>query len=73
MLNSLCKNQEGIDLFVKANGLELINKIIENEAELYEEFKPNNDKELFKTRETMDISGKKMKKIKKVKITYFIL
>ena len=58
MLNSLCKDQNGMDLFVKANGLELINKIIENEAELYEEFKPTNDKELFKTRETMDISGK---------------
>ena len=59
MLNSLCKDQEGMDLFVKANGLELINKLIENEAELYQEFKPNNEKELFKTRETMDISGKK--------------
>ena len=58
MLNSLCKDQNGMDLFVKANGLELINKILENEAEQYEEFKPNDEKELFKTRETMDISGK---------------
>ena len=58
MLNSLCKDKEGMELFVKANGLELLNKLIENEAELYEEFKPNNEKELFKTRETMDISGK---------------
>ena len=58
MLNSLCKDKDGMDLFVKVNGLELINKLIENEAELYDEFKPNSDKELFKTRETMDINGK---------------
>ena len=58
MLNSLCKDKESMDLFVKVNGIELLNKLIENEAELYSEFKPNSDKELFKTRETMDISGK---------------
>ena len=58
MLNSLCKDKDGMDLFVKVNGLELLNKLIENEAELYSQFKPTSDKDLFKTRETMDISGK---------------
>ena len=48
MLNSLCKDKDGMDLFVKVNGLELLNKLIENEAELYSQFKPTSDKDLFK-------------------------
>ena len=72
MLTSLCKDKDGMDLFVKANGLDLINKIIENEADQYEEFKPNNEKELFKTREPMDISGKEIKKEEKETENYIV-
>ena len=72
MLNSLCKDKEGMDLFVKANGLDLINKIIENEAAQYEEFKPNSDKELFKTRETLDISGASDKKEENKEENYIV-
>ena len=72
MLISLCKDKEGMDLFVKANGLDLINKIIENEAAQYEEFKPNSDKELFKTRETLDISGTNDKKDENKEENYIV-
>ena len=72
MLCSLCKDKEGMDLFVKANGLDLISKILENEAELNEQFKPNNEKELFKTREPMDISGKELKKDEKETENYIV-
>ena len=72
MLNSLCKDKDGMDLFVKANGLELINKLLENEALLHEEFKPNNDKELFKTRETLDLSGNENKDENENYIVYTI-
>ena len=34
MICSLCKNKKGMDLFIKVNGLDLINKILENEDEL---------------------------------------
>ena len=38
-----------------------------------EQFEPNNEKELFKARESMDISGKKSKKKKKkLKIMQFV-
>ena len=32
ILNSLCKDKEGMNMFVKANGLDLINKILEIDA-----------------------------------------
>ena len=33
ILNSLYKDKEGMDMFVKPNGLDLINKILEIDAE----------------------------------------
>ena len=61
MACSLFKDKEGMDLFAKVNGLDLIIKMIENGAELNKQFKTNHEKELFKIREPMDISGKKLK------------
>ena len=58
MLSSLCNDKEGMESLVKANGLDLISKILENEAESYEDFKPNDDKNLFKTRNINKISEK---------------
>ena len=65
MICSLYKNKKEMDLFIKVNGLDLINKILENEDEFNEQFKSNNEKELFKARKSMDISGKNSKKKKK--------
>ena len=56
MLGSLCNDMVGIELFIRANGLEILNKILENTVESYEDFKPNDDKKLFKTRDILDIS-----------------
>ena len=58
MLSSLCNDKEGMELLVKANGLELLNKILENEADTFEDFKPIDDKKLFKTRDILNISAK---------------
>ena len=56
MLGSLCNDKEGMELLIKANGLELLNKILENTVESYEDYKPNDDKKLFKTRDILNIS-----------------
>ena len=58
MLTSLCNDKDGIELLIKANGLELLNKILENEVESYEDYKPNDYKNLFKTRDILNISEK---------------
>ena len=60
MLNSLCKDKEGMDMFVKANGLDLINKILEIDADMYEDYKPN-DKDLYKTREPINLPSEEKK------------
>jgi len=59
MLSSLCNDKEGMESFIVANGAELLNKILEEEAESYEERKPKNDKKLFKTRDILNISENK--------------
>ena len=73
MLNSLCKDKEGMDMFVKANGLDLINKILEVEAEMYEDYKPN-DKDLYKTREPLNlpIETKKVEEEENVTESYVV-
>ena len=58
MLDSLCKDENGMNLFIKANGLDLINNIIKNELELYKDFKED-ENDLYKTRETLDYIEKK--------------
>ena len=57
MLSSLCNDKDGMDSLIKANGSDLITKIIENEAEAYEDYKPNDEKKLFKTRDILNIYG----------------
>ena len=54
MLCSLCKDKDGIESFLKAGGMELLNKIIENEIELYKDYKNNFENELYKTREILN-------------------
>ena len=61
MLSSLCNDKEGKESLIKANGLELLSKILENEAESYEDYKPNDYKNLFKTRNILKISEKETK------------
>ena len=39
IVKSLYKDKEGTDMFVKVNGLDLINKILEIDAEMYEDYK----------------------------------
>ena len=58
MLDSLCKDENGMNLFIKANGLDLINNIIKNELELYKDYKED-ENDLYKTRETLDYIEKK--------------
>ena len=61
MLSSLCNDKEGMESLIKANGLELLNKTLENEADNYGDFKPNDDKNLFKTRGILKITEKEEK------------
>ena len=61
MLSSLCNDKEGKESLIKANGLDLLSKILENEVESYEDFKPNDTKNLFKTRNILKISEKEIK------------
>ena len=56
MLYSLCKDKNGIEPFMKAGGIELLNKIIENEIELYKEYRNNFENDLYKTRELINLS-----------------
>ena len=56
MLNSLCKDKDGIESFIKSGGIELLNKIIENEIDLYKEYKNNFENDLYKTRELMNLT-----------------
>ena len=56
MLNSLCKDKDGIESLIKSGGTELLNKIIENEIELYKEYKNNFENDLYKTRELINLS-----------------
>ena len=61
MLSSLCNDKEGKESLIKANGLDLLSKILENEVESYEDFKINDTKNLFKTRNILKISEKEIK------------
>ena len=56
MLYSLCKDKDGIESFIKSGGIDLLNKIIENEIDLYKDYKNNFENELYKTREILNIS-----------------
>ena len=53
MLYSLCNDNDGIESFSKLGGVELLNKIIEKEIELYKDYKNNFENDLYKTREIL--------------------
>ena len=73
MLYSLCKDKDGIESFLKAGGIELLNKIIENEIELYRDYKKNFENELFISREILNlIENKENDKKKESYIIYSI-
>ena len=55
MLYSLCKDKNGIESFLKAGGVDLLNKIIENEIELYKDYYNNFESELYKTRDILSL------------------
>ena len=55
MLYSLCKDKDGIESFLKAGGVDLLNKIIENEIELYKDYFNNFENELYKTRDILNL------------------
>ena len=55
-MSSLCYDKNGIELLIKANELELLNKILENEVESYEDYKQNEDKNMFKIKDILNIS-----------------
>ena len=74
MLSSFCNDKEGMELLIKANGIELLNKILEKEAESYEDFKPNDDTKLFKTRDILNISDKEENEEEEIEnyVVYYI-
>ena len=55
MLYSLCKDKNGIESFLKAGGVDLLNKIIENEIELYKDYFNNFENDLYKTRDILSL------------------
>ena len=57
MLYSLCKDKDGIESFLKSGGIELLNKIIESEIDLYKDYKNNFENDLYKTREILNIAN----------------
>ena len=76
MLYSLCKDNADIEAFLKAGGMELLNKIIEKEIELYKDYKNNFENDLYKTRDILyyrdNLNNKDDEKINESYITYLI-
>ena len=77
MLYSLCKDKDGIESFLKSGGIDLLNKMIDSEIELYKDYKNNFQNDLYKTREILnfrDIKDTNEKNINKIEsyIIYLI-
>ena len=56
MLNSLCKDKDGMDLFVKAKGIDIMNSIIKNEVDLNKDKKNDYEGNLYNTKDVCNYS-----------------
>ena len=59
MIYSLCNDKNEIESFVKSGGVDLLNKIIENEVGLFKEYLNDFSKDLYKVREIPNIFAPK--------------
>ena len=56
MLYSLCKDKDGMDLFVKAKGIDIMNSIIKNEVDLNKDKKNDYEGNLYNTKDVYNLS-----------------
>ena len=56
MIFSLCNDKNEVEAFIKSNGYDLINKIIENENEFFKKYENDFEKNMYKVREIEDIN-----------------
>ena len=72
MLYSFCNDKEGIEIFLNAGGVELLNRLIEEEISLYTEYKNNVENELYKTRDILTITKNNVKEDEEQNESYII-